>query len=111
MEITSRENPRVKQACALRDSEKQRAAAGLFFAEGPKLVLELAHGCALHTLLPPKRPWPAPRRLPRLPTGRSASVLRWPKNSPEPARPRGPLRCLKPLRLIRPRCWPRHGGS
>ena len=50
MEITSRENPRVKQACALRDSEKQRAAAGLFFAEGPKLVLELAHGCALHTL-------------------------------------------------------------
>ena len=50
MEITSRENPRVKQACALRDSEKQRAAVGLFFAEGPKLVLELAHGCALHTL-------------------------------------------------------------
>lgn len=43
--ITSRENPRVKRACALRDSEKQRAAARLFFAEGPKLCLELARGC------------------------------------------------------------------
>lgn len=43
--ITSRENPRIKRACALRDSEKQRAAAGLFFAEGPKLCLELARGC------------------------------------------------------------------
>ena len=43
--ITSRENPRIKRACALRDSEKQRAAAGLFFAEGPKLCLELAQGC------------------------------------------------------------------
>ena len=43
--ITSRENPRIKRACTLRDSEKQRAAAGLFFAEGPKLCLELARGC------------------------------------------------------------------
>lgn len=43
--ITSRENPRIKRACALRDSEKQRAAAGLFFAEGPKLCLDLARGC------------------------------------------------------------------
>ena len=43
--ITSRENPRIKRACALRDSEKQRAAAGRFFAEGPKLCLELARGC------------------------------------------------------------------
>ena len=43
--ITSRENPRIKRACALRDFEKQRAAAGLFFAEGPKLCLELARGC------------------------------------------------------------------
>ena len=43
--ITSRENPRIKRACALRDSEKQRAAAGLFFAEGPKLCLGLARGC------------------------------------------------------------------
>ena len=43
--ITSRENPRIKRSGALRDSEKQRAAAGLFFAEGPKLCLELARGC------------------------------------------------------------------
>ncbi len=43
--ITSRDNDRIKRACALRDSEKQRAAAGLFFAEGPKLCLELARDC------------------------------------------------------------------
>lgn len=43
--ITSRDNARIKHACALRDSEKQRAADGLFFAEGPKLCLELAKGC------------------------------------------------------------------
>ena len=48
--ITSRENPRIKRACALRDSEKQRAAAGLFFAEGPKLCLELARGCRVAEL-------------------------------------------------------------
>lgn len=48
--ITSRDNPRVKSACALRDSEKQRAAAGLFFAEGPKLCLELAKSCRLREL-------------------------------------------------------------
>ena len=40
--ITSRENAKIKYACAVRDSEKQRAADGLFFAEGPKLCLELA---------------------------------------------------------------------
>ena len=43
--ITSRDNDRIKRACALRDSEKQRAAAGLFFAEGPKLCLELSQSC------------------------------------------------------------------
>lgn len=43
--ITSRENAGVKYACAVRDSEKQRAADGLFFAEGPKLCLELAKSC------------------------------------------------------------------
>ena len=37
--ITSRDNAGVKYACTLRDSEKQRAADGLFFAEGPKLCL------------------------------------------------------------------------
>lgn len=44
-EITSRDNARIKYACAVRDSEKQRAADGLFFAEGPKLCLELAKSC------------------------------------------------------------------
>ena len=34
--ITSRENAKIKYACAVRDSEKQRAADGRFFAEGPK---------------------------------------------------------------------------
>ena len=43
--ITSRENSKIKYACSLRDSEKQRAADGLFFAEGPKLCLELAKSC------------------------------------------------------------------
>lgn len=43
--ISSRENPKIKYACSLRDSEKQRAAEGLFFAEGPKLCLELAKSC------------------------------------------------------------------
>lgn len=45
--ISSRDNAKIKHACALRDSEKQRAADGLFFAEGPKLCLELAKGCAV----------------------------------------------------------------
>ena len=45
--ITSRENAKIKYACAVRDSEKQRAADGLFFAEGPKLCLELAKSCGL----------------------------------------------------------------
>ncbi len=48
--ITSRDNAAVKNACRLRDDERARAAAGLFFAEGPKLCLELARGCRLHTL-------------------------------------------------------------
>ena len=43
--ITSRENAKIKYACAVRDAEKQRAADGLFFAEGPKLCLELAKSC------------------------------------------------------------------
>ena len=30
--ITSRDNAKIKYACAVRDSEKQRAADGLFFA-------------------------------------------------------------------------------
>lgn len=47
--ISSRENPKIKYACALRDSEKQRAADGLFFAEGPKLCLELAKSCKART--------------------------------------------------------------
>ena len=47
--ISSRENPKIKYACSLRDSEKQRAADGLFFAEGPKLCLELAKSCTPRT--------------------------------------------------------------
>lgn len=48
--ITSRDNARIKFACAVRDSEKQRAAEGLFFAEGPKLCLELGRACVLRAL-------------------------------------------------------------
>ena len=44
--ITSRDNAKIKYACAVRDSEKQRAADGVFFAEGPKLILELCKSCA-----------------------------------------------------------------
>ena len=47
--ITSRDNAGVKYACTLRDSEKQRAAERLFFAEGPKLCLELAKSCTPRT--------------------------------------------------------------
>lgn len=39
-----------KYACRLREEEKLRTADGLFFAEGPKLCLELARGCTLQTL-------------------------------------------------------------
>ena len=48
--ITSRENAKIKYACRLREEEKLRTAEGLFFAEGPKLCLELARGCTLQTL-------------------------------------------------------------
>ncbi|MGN0983606.1 MAG: TrmH family RNA methyltransferase [Gemmiger sp.] len=44
--ISSRDNAKIKYACAVRDSEKRRAADGVFFAEGPKLCLELAKSCA-----------------------------------------------------------------
>lgn len=55
--ITSRDNARIKQVCALRDSEKQRAAAGLLFAEGPKLCLELAKDCTLAELYATQEAW------------------------------------------------------
>ena len=48
--ITSRDNAKIKYACAVRDSEKQRAADDLFFAEGPKLCLELAKSCTPRTV-------------------------------------------------------------
>ena len=48
--ITSRENAKIKYACRLREEKKLRTADGLFFAEGPKLCLELARGCTLQTL-------------------------------------------------------------
>ena len=48
--ITSRENAKIKYACRLREEEKLRTTDGLFFAEGPKLCLELARGCTLQTL-------------------------------------------------------------
>lgn len=55
--ITSRDNAKVKYACRLSREEKLRAADGLFFAEGPKLCLELARGCALHTLFATQDAW------------------------------------------------------
>ena len=59
--ITSRENAKIKYACRLREEEKLRTADGLFFAEGPKLCLELARGCTLKPCMPPRRPWPIPQ--------------------------------------------------
>ena len=53
--ITSRDNAKIKYACRLREEEKLRAADGLFFAEGPKLCLELAKSCALRTLYATRR--------------------------------------------------------
>ena len=44
--ITSRDNAKIKYACAVRDSEKQRAADGGCCAEGPQLILELCKSCA-----------------------------------------------------------------
>ena len=43
--ITSRDNAKIKYACAVRDTERQRAADGVFFAEGPKLCRERAKSC------------------------------------------------------------------
>lgn len=40
--IQSRENERVKHACALRDNAARRRAEGLFFAEGLRLCTDLA---------------------------------------------------------------------
>lgn len=40
--IQSRENERVKRACALRDSAARRRVEGLFFAEGLRLCTDLA---------------------------------------------------------------------
>ena len=40
--IQSRENERIKHACALRDSAARRRAEGLFFAEGLRLCTDLA---------------------------------------------------------------------
>lgn len=48
--IASRDNARIKAACRLRESTAERARQGLFFAESPKLCLELAKGCACETL-------------------------------------------------------------
>ena len=53
--ITSRDNDKIKQACRLRDSEAARAAAGLFFAEGPKLCLEAAKSCRCAALYATRR--------------------------------------------------------
>lgn len=43
--ITSRDNARIKYACAVRTDEKTRTDDKNFFAEGPKLCLELAKSC------------------------------------------------------------------
>lgn len=55
--ITSRDNARIKYACAVRDSEKQRTADGVFFAEGPKLCLELARSCPVRALYVTDTAW------------------------------------------------------
>ncbi len=44
--IESRDNERVKYACALRDSAARRRAEGLFFAEGLRLCTDLAANLA-----------------------------------------------------------------
>ncbi len=44
--IQSRENVRVKRACALRDSAARRREEGLFFAEGLRLCMDLAERIA-----------------------------------------------------------------
>ena len=61
--ITSRDNAKIKYACRLREEEKLRAADGLFFAEGPKLCLELAKSCALRTLYATRRALDRPPEL------------------------------------------------
>lgn len=43
--ISSRENAKIKYACKLQQSPAFREKEKLFFAEGPKLCLELAKGC------------------------------------------------------------------
>ncbi len=48
--ITSRDNEAVKYAVRLAASAAQREADGLFFAEGPKLIAELAKSCTLRAL-------------------------------------------------------------
>lgn len=74
--ITSRENAKIKYACAVRDSEKQRAADGLFFAEGPKLCLELAKSCT------PRAMYATAAALAKRPS--------WPNSTPPRSRPMWP---------------------
>ena len=85
--ITSRDNAGVKYACTLRDSEKQRAAEGLFFAEGPKLCLELAKSCTPRTAYATEA---AMEKTPALESLR----LTWPKSWRAPRRARACLCCL-----------------
>ena len=59
--ITSRENAKIKYACRLREEEKLRTADGLFFAEGPKLCLELPAAVPCKPCMPPRRLWPIPQ--------------------------------------------------
>lgn len=44
-QITSRDNAKIKYACKLQQSAAFREKEKTFFAEGPKLCLELAKGC------------------------------------------------------------------
>lgn len=48
--ISSRENQKIKYACKLQQSQGFRIKEGLFFAESPKLCLELAKGCHAKTV-------------------------------------------------------------
>lgn len=48
--ITSRDNAKIKYACRLREEERLRNETNSFFAEGPKVCLELAHACTIQAL-------------------------------------------------------------
>ena len=110
--ITSRENPRIKRACALRDFRKTARRRGALFCRRPQALPGARPGAAARpSCTRPPPPWRTPRRwrASARPWWRSRS--RWPKSSPERAARRACSRCLRPPPPTRPRCWPRRGAS